>query len=100
MRRFEWNPEKARTNVRDHKVSFEEAQLVFNDPFRLDQPNSQVGEEERWECIGLVRGIVVLTVVHMVIYEDLEDEVIRLISARKATRAEQRLYESTRESLR
>jgi uncharacterized DUF497 family protein len=87
---FEWNPTKARTNLRDHGVSFDEAQTVFSDERALliDDPDHS-GTEERFLILGLSAKLRVLVVVHCYLEED---EVIRLISARKATRKERAQY--------
>ena len=97
MLRFEWDLAKARTNQRKHGVSFEEALNVFDDPRALveqDRTDDETGEL-RWRALGLVEGMVLLLVAHTVREED-QDEVIRLISARRATRMERHRYEQTR----
>jgi uncharacterized protein len=94
--RFEWNGEKARLNQRKHGVGFEEAMHVFEDPFALFEPDRVDDSGElRWQAVGLVGGIVVLAVAHT-IRTGGEDEVIRLISARRSTRKERNRYEQTR----
>jgi uncharacterized protein len=93
--RWIWDPEKDRINRRDHKVSFEIAELVFDDPLAITLPDPYPGEE-RWRTIGTpsAQGDVVLFVVHTWPQEDQTgEEVGRLISARKATRRERRVYE-------
>jgi uncharacterized protein len=90
---FEWDPTKARTNRRKHGITFEEAVNVFGDPsalFEQDRIDDETGEL-RWEAIGLVEGTVVLLVA-FAIREEGQDEAIRLISARRATRKEQKRY--------
>ena len=97
MIRFEWDPMKARTNQRKHGITFEEAVNVFDDPYALfeqDRTHGKTGEL-RWQAIGLVEGMVVLLVAHTV-REEGQHEVIRLISARSATRKERNRYEQTR----
>jgi len=88
-----WAADKNRINKRKHGISFETAQLVFDDPLALSQPDTASGEE-RWHTIGMIGGIVVL-VVHTWPAPDAatDDEVGRIISARKATRHERRAYE-------
>jgi len=88
---------KARTNQRKHGITFEEAVNVFDDPYALfeqDRTDYETGEL-RWQAIGLVEGMALLLVVHTV-QEEGRDEVIRLISARRATRKERTRYEQTR----
>jgi len=96
MLRFEWDPVKARSNQRKHGVSFEDAMLVFEDPYAMfaQDRNDEAGET-RWQAIGMVGGLVVLLVAHTV-REEGEDEIVRLISARRATREERGQYEQTR----
>ncbi len=88
--RFEWDPAKASVNARKHGVSFEEAQSVFADERArvIDDPDHS-DEEDRFILLGLSSSLRVLVVVHC--YRA-EDSVIRIISARKATREEQRFY--------
>ena len=87
---FVWDSPKARANERKHGVSFEEAQTAFYDPAArvIDDPKHSQ-EEDRFILLGLSRALRVLLVCHCYREEDLQ---IRLISARKATRAEQTQY--------
>jgi uncharacterized protein len=89
--RFQWDPRKAIANQRAHGVSFEEAQTVFYDEHALliDDPEHSA-DEERFVLLGLSGTLRVLIVVHA--YRA-ADAVIRLISARKATRSERARYE-------
>jgi len=95
--RFVWDERKSRQNLAKHQVSFETAALVFDDPFARSMPDRVVNGEERWQTLGLVAGVVVLLVAHTVSEEEGE-EVIRIISARKATRRERRAYEEGRQA--
>jgi uncharacterized DUF497 family protein len=90
--RFVWDEEKSRGNLAKHKVSFETAKLVFDDPRTVSRMDRVEDGEERWQTLGLVGGIVVLLVAHTYLEEDGE-EVIRIISARKATAHERTAYE-------
>jgi len=91
-RRIVFDPEKAANNVKKHHVGFETASLVFLDPLRLerlDDSASNESSEERWQILGRVGKL------FFVVYAettDEEGEVTRLISARIATKAEQRSY--------
>lgn len=88
--RFEWHEAKAQANRRKHGVSFEEAQSVFYDEHArqiLDPEHS--GSEDRFIMLGMSARLRVLVVVHA--YRE-SDSVIRIISARKAARAEQQQY--------
>lgn len=88
--RFEWDEEKNRRNIAKHKVSFETAESVFSDPFVFSNPDRDVDGEQRWQSLGMIDGVV-LFVAHTW-RDDGGDEVIRLISARKATSNERRAY--------
>ena len=91
MIRFDWDPAKARANMRKHGVSFEEAQSVFYDEFarQFYDPESS-NEEDRFLLLGLSNQTRMLLVCHC---ERAGGEVIRIISARKATRNERKYYE-------
>jgi uncharacterized protein len=96
MVRFEWDSVKARTNERKHGISFEDAMHVFDDPYALfEQDRSDEVGERRWQALGLAEGAAVLLVAHTV-REEGEDELVRIISARRATRKERTRYEQTR----
>ncbi len=71
-------------------MTFEDAALVFSDPLHLVRFDRVEGGEERWHALGQAAGVVLLLVVHT--YPE-EDAVIRIIGARRATRAERRAYE-------
>jgi uncharacterized DUF497 family protein len=90
--RFIWEERKSRRNLAKHKVSFETAMLVFDDPRAISCLDRIEHGEERWQTLGLAGGIVVLLVAHTYYDEDGE-EVIRIISARKATPHERKMYE-------
>lgn len=72
--------------------SFETATLVFEDPCSFSRFDRIKGAEERWQTLGAVGGVAVLLVAHVDDYEGGE-EVIRIISARKATPRERKIYE-------
>lgn len=91
MIRFEWHEAKNRSNQRKHGIDFETAQLIFDDPHCISFVERINGGEERWHAIGSVEDIIVIVVVHTYLEEAL-DEVIRIISARRATRHERKLY--------
>ena len=90
--RFEWDARKARSNFDKHSVSFELAQEIWDDPFRLTRPDFSPEGEERWWTLGRVEPYLFLVVVYTERMER-DGEVLRLISARKATPRERRLYE-------
>jgi len=88
--RFEWDPDKARINAQKHGVTFDEAATVFDDPASITVTDDvhSTPLEERWFTIGRSGPGRLLTVVHI----DIEDDLIRVISARRATRHETRDY--------
>lgn len=91
---FEWNADKARANLRKHKVSFEEAKTLFNDPFLVTFPDEFHSDtEERCISIGYSTRERVLLVVHTEHQGAEETVIIRIISCRKATRSERKVYE-------
>jgi uncharacterized DUF497 family protein len=85
--------DKNPSNERDHGLSFETAQLVFEDPFALSRLDIHP-DEERWQTIGVIGPATVL-VVHTTPGLDplTEEEIGRIVSARKATAHERRAYE-------
>lgn len=93
---FEWDAKKARVNLEKHKIDFEEARTIFNDPLLVtfsDEKHSKV--EERFISIGISEQNRVLLVVHTERDELVEKIVIRIISCRKATPAERKVYEES-----
>jgi uncharacterized DUF497 family protein len=90
--RFRWDEKKNRRNLAKHRVSFETAALVFEDPRAISRLDGIEGDEERWQTLGLAGGVVVLLVARTYREEDGE-EVMRIISARKATPHERKIYE-------
>ena len=89
---FEWDAAKAAANLRKHGVSFDLASLAFADPFALIAQDRFEGGEYRWQTLGLVEGCLLLLVAHTVTDAD-GTEVVRIISARKATRKERQRYD-------
>jgi uncharacterized DUF497 family protein len=88
--KFEWNPGKATANLKKHGVSFGEAETVFYDEFAVqffDDEHS--GQEDRFIMLGMSSQANLLIVCHC---ERESGDVIRIISARKATRSESRHY--------
>ncbi|MBZ5671634.1 MAG: BrnT family toxin [Acidobacteriia bacterium] len=90
--RFVWDEGKNRRNRAKHKVSFETAKVVFEDALAVSIQDRIVEAEQRWETLGLVGGAVVLLVAHTY-EEESGEEIIRIVSARKATPRERMLYE-------
>ena len=92
--RFEWDEAKNRINRAQHGIDFEFARLAFDDPFPIIIQDRDVAGEQRYQLIGAVYSRVVL-VAHAVTTVESGDaeEVIRIISARKATPLERKRYE-------
>lgn len=91
---FEWDAKKNVLNKKKHKISFEEAQTVFADDMaRLIPDPDHSSDEERFILLGRSVRFNMLVVVHC--YRK-NDEVIRIISARKANKQEKKLYEGIR----
>jgi uncharacterized protein len=87
--RFEWDEDKNRLNIQKHGIDFTDATYVFSDPFALSIPDDEHSEsEDRWLLLGKNLNERLLLVVHTYRY----DEVIRIISARKATATETATY--------
>ena len=84
---FDWDPNKAKTNLAKHDVAFEEAEVVFADRYALIEDDDGNDFEVRWRIIGLSASKILF-----VVYTEIEDDVVRIISARKATRHEQNRY--------
>ena len=91
MIKFEWELSKAAANLKKHQVSFEEAKSVFYDEFAVqffDADHS--ADEDRFLMLGMSSGSKLLIVCHC---EREHGEVIRIISARKATKRESAFYQ-------
>ena len=84
--KFEWDETKRQTNLRDHKLDFADAEIVFSGiTFTFEDERFEYGED-RFITLGLLREIVV------VIAHTERKDTVRVISMRKATKNEQRLY--------
>lgn len=92
--KFDWDPQKAATNLAKHGVAFAQAVSVFVDPFAAtiaDDEHSQ--DEQRWVTLGLSKAGRLMVVVHT--YEEIDagSAAVRIISARHATPFEMRDYQ-------
>jgi len=90
---FDWNPQKAKANLKKHKVSFEQAASIFLDQRAVtifDKGHSE--REERWVTMGIDKNGILLVMVHT--FQQIEEDAIkiRVISARKAARKEIKQY--------
>ena len=90
--KFIWDENKNATNKIKHGIDFETAKFVFNDPLHVSIQDRHENDGERWQTLGLVNNVVVLLVAHSIIEEN-NAEIIRIISARKATKHERNHYE-------
>lgn len=91
--KFEWNENKNKLNQEKHGVSFEEAKEVFTDPLHISKLDYRFSYfEERWITIGATNKYSILVVANLFFTDDGE-EIVRLISARKANHNERKSYE-------
>ena len=89
---FVWDEKKADENLKKHKISFKEAQTVFSDPNArmIFDPDHSV-DEDRFILLGISATLRILIVCHCFLEDD---RIIRIISARKANKNEQKQYGS------
>ena len=97
--RFEWDEQKNRQNLHKHDVRFETAVLVFDDPYAITQRDYSSDDQERWIPVGAIRPGSILLVVHT-FYDEHNEEVIRIVSARAAESHERRACEETHKGAR
>ena len=91
--KYEWNEEKNRLNQQKHGVSFEEAREVFDDALQISKLDKRFSYfEERWITIGATSKYKILVVANLFFTDDGE-EIVRIISARKANKIEREAYE-------
>ena len=93
MTEFEWDEEKAGLNERKHGVLFEKATEVFDDKLAVYRQNRIVDGEERWQVTGMTSDNRLLLRIIYTTREEGEQEIIRIISARRAKGKEIRQYE-------
>jgi uncharacterized protein len=86
-----WDETKNQSNQKKHGFSFQEGTLVFRDPFRVTIQDRIEGGEMRWQTFDLVRGVLLLIVVHT---SDDRGTVVRIISVRAVSKSERRIYEN------
>jgi len=90
--KFEWDPNKELINIKKHGISFEQAAYVFADQFSLSMfDDEHSDQEERWVILGKSNNEMILLVVHTFRNRE-NEETVRIISARKATKNEKRVY--------
>ena len=90
---FEYDPEKNKANIKKHGVDFEEAISVFGDPFLSISEDDSQSKEERFIALGRSKKERSLFVVHCYRTKENEEEIIRLISARRLTKFEKKCLE-------
>jgi uncharacterized DUF497 family protein len=90
---YEWDEEKNKLNQQKHGISFEEAKEVFDDVLQISKLDKRFSYfEERWITVGSTSKHKVLVVANLFFTDDGE-EIIRIISARKANKQERQSYE-------
>jgi len=91
--KFEWSNEKNNLNIVNHQVSFDEAKEVFLDPMHISKLDHRFDYfEERWITLGRTAKENILVVAN-IFFDDNGEEIIRIISARKANQKERIFYE-------
>lgn len=87
---FEWDKAKAIANFKEHKVTFDEATTVFSDPLaRIFDDEEHSAEEQR----GLIVGHSIINRLLFVYFVEVDEDTVRIFSARQATRKERQDYE-------
>lgn len=90
--KFEWDRNKEQTNIKKHGITFEQASYVFADPFALNIYDSEHSDDEdRWVLLGKSLNRTLLIVIHT-FRDDNNIELVRIISARKASKKENQTY--------
>jgi len=91
---FEWNATKAESNYVKHGIRFELAVEVFSDPFAKSEQDRVENGEERWRVLGMTsRKNWLLMVAYALRLDDEDNEIVRIISARRASKQERKIYE-------
>ena len=91
---FDWDSQKARTTIRKHKISFDEAKTIFLDPYLVTYPDKFHSDyEKRYISIGYSAQNRVLIAVHTEYEKTKNTTIIRIINSRKATPDERKNYE-------
>jgi hypothetical protein len=87
---FEWDSKKATSNLKKHKVSFDEASTVFDDPLAFIFDDEDHSKDERLE---IIIGHSILNRLVLVCFTERTEDLVRIISARLATKKERKDYE-------
>jgi len=91
--RYDWDEDKNQSNYVKHGISFQTAILIFDGPNVVSEVERIVDGEERWQSIGVIGKVTIVLVAHTWKVQG-SDEIIRVISARKATPNERKRYEN------
>jgi hypothetical protein len=91
MQSFEWDETKAKRNLRKHGIDFEDAITVFRDEYVVIELERYVDDEARWQALGMIDGAIIVVVIHGIREEGL-NELVRIISSRRAEPHERRRY--------
>ena len=87
---FEWDESKNEINIRKHGIDFVDVKDMFNHPMLALVDNRESYGEERWIGVGWIQQLI-----GVVVYVERHEDIIRIISARKATKHEVRRYEQS-----
>jgi uncharacterized DUF497 family protein len=93
---FDWDPAKDEENRRKHRIGFSAASVALEDPNAIEELDSIVDGEVRLRTTGMAAGEVIVLVTHTNTFLNEEDELARIISARKASPGERKAYEDQR----
>lgn len=88
--RFEWDEEKNRINIRDHKIDFVDVPPVFAGPILVELDDREDYGEDRWVGIGFLGNLVIV-----VVFTERRRDTIRIVPARKANKYERKRYEQS-----
>ena len=92
---WSWDRNKNKQNIRSHGISFETASRVFEDPLSMTIEDPY-WNELRWRTMGMIGTVIVVVIHTMPEYDESGQLLGRIISARKATKHESRIYENER----
>ncbi|MNH07212.1 hypothetical protein D3C76_1145310 [compost metagenome] len=90
---FEWDEAKNETNIRKHGIDFTDVPDMFNHPMLTRRDDGETYGEQRWVSLGWLQALI-----GVVVYTERRGDVIRIISARKATNREARHYDQNLEN--
>ncbi len=94
--RFEWDRNKALLNIKAHGVSFHEVEEIFDDPFHVSVMDRRFDYlEERWITMGRTKSGNLIVTGHLYVMSDNGIELVRILTARKATPKERERYEKS-----